>query len=402
MAQVYSAVVNFHAQVLPLISGPSDWIKDAFWGWIKAFVDMMKEGYTWLLQQTVELLIHAGVISTDSLHSGWYQMLLGGTYGLASRLIGLVAVMVAFWIIILPMKNHGEKIGRMITSMLFMIIFGALFFPLYSVAAELSREFSQSLYQAVSGSQSQKDLVDQLISGAIPTNLLGAMITTMIGGFIMLIVVVEVFFLNLWLLFLLLGYPLVWALRPIGRVTNVIFHTFNCGLFTVLVAPPVMVFWLVLSIGAVKVIPFADNALGAAVFTQIGGLAAAITPVALAMLSYRRSSHVFGRVDSEMDGAFDINRLPPVTTRQMRDDVDETYSASVIPLHAKVTDNLVNNGETATQDAIDTVKRHAASAAASKAATALHPAAGVAVAAGYSMYEKHQTNKREEEGAVNE
>ncbi|HET6622864.1 MAG TPA: hypothetical protein VFG56_02935, partial [Candidatus Saccharimonadales bacterium] len=228
------------------------------------------------------------------------------------------------------------------------------------------------------------------------------MISAIFGGFTMLIVVVEVFFLNLWLLFLLLGYPLVWALRPIGRVTNIIFHTFNCGLFTVLVAPPIMVFWLVLSIGAVRVIPFADNPLGAAVFTQLGGLAAAITPIALAVMSYRRSSHVFGRVDSEMDGAFDINRLPPVTTKQMRDDVDETYSATVIPLHARVSDNLVSNGDTAVQDAVDTVKRHAASAAASKAATAIHPIAGVAVAAGYSAYEKHQANKSEEEGAVNE
>lgn len=335
MAIGFTSIAGFFMRpaVQPLVlPNPLDWGKDFFFGALEAFAEMLEEAYVAALEMTVKLIIDYGVPPSAALQGDWFQFLIGGTYGLASKIVVVIALVMTVYVMLTPLRDHGQGIAKVLTSFVLIAVLGPLFFPVYGLLAELSRGLSEGLLELTDVKGGRNGVVEVLVQTLIPGNVAGAILTGLLGSIIMVIVAFEVFFLNLWLLAVLIGYPLAIAVRPFGALGNFTFHSFNSGILTLLLAPPLMTFFLSLSLLLIKLadrVSIFAHPMAKIALTLGGGILAMIAPVILAYMFYNMSQQVFGRMEASIKGAVDINSAPPLTTREARDSLNDTHHSGL-------------------------------------------------------------------------
>lgn len=376
-------------------------ITEKFFEWLAAMGMSLSEAYTELLALTVRLLLETGVISVDQMQGSNFEVLLGGTLGFASYVMVTIAVAVALAIVLSPLKNHGTKISHLGSSMVIILLFAPLFYPLYSVANSFARGFGEGLLNLAMSNEPTDSVINRLVDVALPLNDIGIVILAFVGMIISGLVVGELYMFNVWLVFLLIFYPLVVAARPISKTANKIFHACNSGIVVILFVPTIMTFGLIFPIMAIRYLPGGNAAVAGFIFTVLGGVFALAAPLYLLIVGYRASSEVFGSIDSSVTGAVDINKMPPVTVKEMDQSVDDSHGSALKPFAAGVGTVLVASA-LSNNNTMDEIKSQAGTMA-NLASTALassgHPVAALGAKAIQMTADRAAENQKDSEGS---
>jgi len=353
----------------------------------------LREWYAVLLQSIVDLVSTVSIPTPEMLVNDFFSLALGGTYGLARLLVALVAVVVAFIIIITPTVRHGVKIQRALTSLLMVILMGWLFYPLYSLGYNLSRgavEGAKALVKT-EGDETPYDTVIRQFDVVNLADSISTIVATGISGVFGIFLIGTAVGLYVTTIMVLIFYPLAIAVRPLGAFGNTVFNLFNAAILTTLISPPIMVFTFMAPLLTQKYMPIAAL-LASPFFAIIGSLAALITPYVVFFLAFKKSSEVFGRLD-DASGRFDVGEMPPVTVDQVKEDVKVTNNMSTTAMVADVmTDSLLYGGSKG--DLFDDMLKKGVDLAATATTAAGHPYIGVGLKAAGGMYSNVRDNSR--------
>lgn len=356
---------------------PRDW----FLQFITGMAAALGDAYGSLMIGIAKVLLYFGLPDAGRLRQDWFLTRLGGTYGLAENLLRLIAIIVGLVVLLNPLGRHGKRIGQTVMTGIYLGVFAAGFFPLYSLLAGLSHGLGNVVLNLASGTvgTSSDDLGTLLQKTVLPVNPFGALLTILVSGFFGLGLLVEVIVLQLMTFAIVLFYPIVLALRPLGKNMNTAFNAMNAGIVVGLFSPSLMVFFLLLPVIARDHIPLGDTSLVRSPLGGLGHFLAAIIPIVIAHYAFKTSSEVFGEVDSFASGVMDIGDMPTVSTQQMQADVTGVRGEGLTAFTTSLLPGMLGADLANSDDLWGDVRKIGVEAAGAAGAATGHPwVAGVA------------------------
>ncbi len=342
--------------------------------WFADLADSMSDSLINARVDVVKQLAQTSLPKVEDLQSGWYLLGLGGAYGLATKLIMLVLLIVALAMALTPLSNHSLRMRRTVQSFLGVGLFGVLFFPVYSLLREGVMAICQGMYNIATGKQggSINDIVSSMLATVMPSDVWLKVIVAFLGLTLAYGAFAVALLNYLCVAATGLFYPLAIALRPVAEKFNTVFHGANSAVITTLMTPIMIVFGFLLPVFAGKMIPgVGATGIAAGIFTIIGALVAFFGPIAVAVFAFKGSSKVFGQLDfGSISGSVDINSIPPVTSRDMGSSIKESgfkaFASSMIP-------GALNGDLGKSDDLIGDVKKLAVEGVSAAAAATGHP-----------------------------
>jgi hypothetical protein len=350
-----------------------------FLGWIFNAAGALNKLYADLIVTVIKVLSIVSVPSTKELSANFFSVSLGGTFGLATKIIGLMAVVLGLLILLTPLRDHSMKLSRFIVSLVAIALFGYLFYPIYGLMYDLSQGLTQGVLNLITGSQNGSvEKLNTLFAMIDPGNSLGLLISVTLGSLFAYITIAEAVGMKVVLVIVLILYPFFLAIRPLNRVTRTLFDACNSAIVVVLFSPPLMALCFAAPILVKNLIPGAGDGYVSIILTLICGILAAVAPIVLAVFVFKKSGEVFGSVDSKIAGAVDVDSMPPLSRDDMQNDIDSyqgdhRFKDSVMDVAG---DNMQNYG-----NLIGDVKETAVNIGATLVSAYASPAAGMAVKA---------------------
>ena len=348
--------------------------------WFTDLANSLSESLANTRVEIVKELAKTSLPTVEQLRGDWYKLGLGGTYGLATKLVLLVVVLLGLIMILTPLSNHSVRIKRSVQSLLFVGLFGALFFPLYSLAYDLVQAGCQGMINIALGKQgsSLNDAAAAMTAVLMPTDVWFKVIVSFLGLILAYCAFIVAWSNFLGVLITGMVYPVANAVRPLGEKFNSLFHAANSAVVTTLLTPLIVTLGLLLPAFASKMIPgVGATGISAGIFTIIGGLISFIGPIMVAVWAFKGSSKVFGQLDSgSIGGSVDVDSMPPTSPRDMNDSVKESGFKAFAT-------SMIAGGATAqlskSDDLLGDVKKLAIEGAAVGATAAGHPMVGAAL-----------------------
>ena len=298
-----------------------DGIGEAFDQMVDAIIEAINDKYLWLLESTIRLIGNIGMPPAEMFKEGPVSVLFGGTYGLAMNIMRFILIVSALILLINTARQRRSEVGgRVLTSLVGLVLFSFLFYPLYGFLDSLARTGAESVIELVSQSAGSDELSDLVV----PDDLFGAFLTAGIGTIVMFFVLLEAASMWIGTIILVVWYPMSVALRPFGRFGLVQFNVCTALLFTIPLSLIMMSFALSFGVfavnlvedtTAVEAVPGATTLI-AVICTIVGGIAAAYIPYALFKAAYAKSSQVFGNVESRLQSGIDVMSMPTVSTKE--------------------------------------------------------------------------------------
>lgn len=381
-----------HMAALPVIV-PTNFFTD----WLEDAANSLTDSFSKQRIKIVKQIATSSLPTIDALKSNWYLLNLGGTYGLAQKIIMAVIVILGLMVIVRPTHDHSKRIGRTVSSVLMLGIFGLVFFPVYSLLYGMSTGSSQSMIRLALGTQNQdlSKVIDEALRTILPEDIWMRVIVAFVG-MLLSYAAYGVALLNYVVVGLTgLLYPVAVALRPLGEKANTLFHGANSAIATSLATPVVVVIGLLFPNLAEKILPgAAATGPGAGIFTVIGASISFAGPILIAIFAFKSSHEVFGDVRSNTSGSVDINSTPPLDTREMRETVRESTADGWRSYTTTVPDEPPPGEKS--DGLMDDVRRYAANTAGAAATTATgNPATGYAVREGVKYATGNQSSGSE-------
>ena len=364
-AHVSAVLPTVAPQMLPA-NIVSDWFTD--------LANSMSESFANTRVEIVKQLAQTSLPTVDQLQNGWYLLGLGGTYGLATKVIMLVLILVAVVMIVTPLSNHSLRMRRTAQSFLGVGIFGALFFPAYSLLHDLVLGACQGMINIALGKSSSSlgEAAAAMLQILLPGDVWFKLIVSFFG-MIFAYCAFGVALVNyLGVLATGMFYPVALAFRPIAEKFNSVFHAATSAAITTLLTPIVITIGFLLPTFAARMMPgIGATGIAAGIFTVLGALIAFIGPIGVAIWAFKASNRVFGQLDfASIGGSVDVDSMPPVTSRDMDNSVKESafraFTSSVIP--GAATADLGNS-----DDLLGDLKKLAIEGGSAAAAAAGHP-----------------------------
>ena len=356
----------------------------------------LRDWYATMLVWLVDLITTVSVPTPEMLVNDFFSFALGGTYGLARTLVALIAVVIAVIIVLSPTARHGVKMQRVLTSALMVILLGWLFYPAYSLLYGLSKagvDASKAL--VTTGDESVFDAVMRLFDAVNIADAINTIIATGISGVFGIFLAGTAVGLFLTTIFVMIGYPIAIAIRPLGAFGNTVFNLCNAAILTTLLSPMIMAFLFMAPLYAQKYMS-GVAVVAAPFFAILGSLGALLTPYVIFFLAFKKSSEVFGRID-DASGRFDIGKMPSVSVEDVKNDVSVTNNMNTSAIIADTLGDslLYGNGG---GDMFDDIVKKGVDIGATAAAAAGHPYISVALKGAGGLY----TNARENSSSQNE
>lgn len=366
-----SALAPSSAAVMPA-NIVSDWFTD--------LANSMSESFANTRVDIVKQLAKTSLPRVEDLQSSWYLLGLGGAYGLATKLVMLVLLLVALIMALTPMSNHSLRMRRTVQSFVTVGLFGVLFFPLYSLAYDLVQAGCQGIINIALGKEaaSLNEAAAAMLAILLPQDVWFKVIVSFLGMILAYCAYAVALTNYLGVLITAMGFPLAVALRPISEKFNSVFHAANSAVITTLLTPFVITLGFLLPTFAARMIPgVGATGIAAGIFTVIGALVAFFGPIAIAVWAFKASNRVFGQLDfASISGSIDVNSMPPVTSRDMESSVKESGSKAFMS-------SMLAGGATAglseSDDLLGDVRKLAVEGAAAAAAATGHPWAAAAL-----------------------
>lgn len=363
------------------------------------FVDALFGWYTSIITGIIGVLFSVAVPTSDELASDFFTLGIGGTLGAARITVVAIAVFITLIVVLRPTKPHGTKIANTVIGMLMMGVFAWLFYPAYGLLYNLSQGLTKAVVALVtSNADGEISQINALIEGLIPANIIDKFIAGFISGGLSYLVLGEVWALKMLLFAVLILYPIVLALYPLGWFTHGLFHASNSLILVIVLSPPLMALGFALPLILKNIIPLGSVVVAESLVAVIGAAFALLVPIGLFWLAFTTSHRVFGSLESRMSGAIDVATLPPLTLEDMQRDATNTQTSAFKGMVMEVVGDRVLNGA-GSDNLVGEVGRMAVNAGATAATAAGYPAAGMAIKVGggaiVTKIEDRQAQKRE-------
>jgi len=307
----------------PDIPGPKDWLD--------AFADMVFDFHVKVLNFAIDLIMSTAPPPLAIVESDWFGYLLGSWLGFGLSLLTLMIVLVHLILLVRLGDDRRRTYPKMLTSVLGMILFVRLYFPAYALLYKLSRGLSHAISDKLAG-EGDQSIADQIESSVSLIGGFGKLFGSGLALLILVFVAVAAVGLVISLLGFSLLYPVLLVLRPVSKGFNRAWHLANAALATVFLAPPLMVFWVGLTVWVINHsednFPESSGTLGMA--TELLALILCVaTPAVIMWLSYNWSTEVIGKVDTAFDNALDFRSSDVLSVKEAEDRVSSNHGASI-------------------------------------------------------------------------
>ena len=287
----------------------------------------LREWYAALLQSIVDIVTMVSVPPPEMLVNDFFTLALGSTYEFARVLAAIIAVVVAFVIVVSPTARHGVKVQRTLLSLLMVIVLGWVFYPLYSLLYNLSKAAVEGILALIKiDDEGPFDVAMRLFSTANVADSINTIISTGLSGTFGVFLIGIAVALFVCTIIVMIFYPLAIAVRPLGAFGSGVFNAFNAAILTTLLSPAIMAATFLFPLFIQKYMS-AVAVVASPVFALVGSVLAVATPFVIFGLAFKKSSEVFGRLD-DASGQFDIGRMPPVSVEEVKNDVQVTQNAT--------------------------------------------------------------------------
>jgi hypothetical protein len=282
--------------------------------------------YTSAVQATIAFLMSSSLPSQKDIHSDFFRLNFGGIIGLALYLVSAIALFVLLAFFLAPRKDHSLRASRFIGSLIGLVVYAILFFRIYAYVDNASKGMMQLALNFIT--HSKNGTVDQI------NNMLGVSTPSGIGSVVVLGVFSVIFcwfasatafMIKIVVLVILILYPLLIVLRPLGSVAIAAFNAANSFLVVGILSPIIMVWAIALPLVARNLIPGADATGLTSLITLVCSAGALIAPFILLYIFFRLSSQVFGSVNVEGNTA--ITSMPPLSWDEVQQDMQDTRSS---------------------------------------------------------------------------
>ena len=279
--------------------------------------------YTSAVQATITFLMSSSLPSQKDIQSDFFKLNFGGVMGLAIYLITAIAVILLAVFLLNARKNHSVRFSRFISSIIGLILYALLFYRVYSYIDNGSKGLMQVALNFIT--HSKNGTVDEI------NNLLGVQTPSGIGSVVVLGVFSVIFcwfacavafMVKLAVLVVLIIYPVLIVLRPLGSFALFAFNAANSFLVVAVLSPIIMVWAIALPVAARNLIPGADATGLTSLITLVCSAGALVAPLILLYIFFRLSTQVFGRIDVE--GNTSISSLPPLSLEEAQHDMQDT------------------------------------------------------------------------------
>lgn len=353
----------------------------------------ISQWYTDSVKQTIQLLLSYAVPSPQEIQSDFFNLSLGGTFGLSTLIMGGMAVLIGAMIILRPRDDHSRSVTKLVSSMVWLIVFALLFYRGYGLLYGLFQGAGQGALNVMTSSEN--GTIAQLNDLLLSVNPVGAGVIIILAPFSLIftiIAMIEAFLFHIGIIGLLIVYPLLIALRSFP-VFDVLFHAANAAVIVILVSPLLMTWAFALPVIASNQILASEFTGLKTVLSVAGGLLAAIIPFFIGMFVFSQSRKVFGSVESRVQGAVSITSMPSVDLKDVNRDIDRVRASPIKAIAAEVIgDEILQGG------LFSDIKKVAINAAATGFAVAGHPYVSTAIKAAPSVIsnvkEKFSTDQK--------
>lgn len=352
----------------------------------------LRNWYASFIEMIVNTISLIAVPNPMLVQTDLFKFMIGGTLGLTRLIFSVIAVVLTLVILMTPTLRHGVRLGRLVSSMIAVLLFGYLFYPIYGLLFSVSKGLTEgAIALATDDNTSIAEAILHLFDTSNIASIFNTIIATGISGVFGVFIIGQCIGIVISFLLVLILYPLFIAARPLGEGPNKAFHAANAVIFTTLFAPPVMGFAFVLPALVQKYTAFVAI-VAAPFFALVGSVLAVVTPILCFLFAYKRSSRVFGSLD-DLSGKFDIGRMPSVSVDDVKNDIKVTSHSSTTAVFADVIGDsmLYGNG---VGDLFDDVIKTASNVAATTAASTGHPVIGMAVKGAAGAYDRMRSGSK--------
>lgn len=307
----------------PHIPGPSDWVK--------SIASMFFGSQIGLLKFSMSLISGTSKATETVLQSDWFSYRLGGWTNLGLDLFPLVVICVTTFVLLRYRTHSASNTARLIRAIIVQLVFVRLYYPVVGFVYDTQQKAYLGVAHHFAGTNNFESLVDKLTTLANPVDVISMFFGSFLGWVLGLCVATTSVSLFVTTLGLSLLYPIIAALSPIGSINGFfarMFHLANAALVAIALAPLLMIFWIALGIEGItqaqKLFPTGSGTIGL-VLECVVLLLCIVTPITLLWLGYHTSLEVFGRTDSKIRDAIDLNPTKPLTTREALDRPDHNH-----------------------------------------------------------------------------
>jgi len=283
--------------------------------------------YTDAVKATIAFLMSSALPSQENIESDFFRINFGGTIGLALYIVTAMSVVLLLLFLLTPKKDHSKKISRYIGSLIGLVVYAILFFRLYVYVDDLSKGAMQAALNFITSSPNGTvEKINNLLAVATPSGIGSVAVLGIFAVIFSWFAAAVAFGIKMVVIIILIAYPLLIVLRPLGSMAVTAFNAANSFLIVAILSPIMMVWAIALPLAARGIIPGAD-ALGlTAIITLVCSGGALLSPIILLYVFFRLSSQVFGRIDAQ--GQMAITSLPALNWDEAQKDMQENRLSS--------------------------------------------------------------------------
>jgi hypothetical protein len=348
--------------------------------------------YTDAVKATIAFLMSSALPSQEDIESDFFRINFGGTIGLALYLVTGISVLLLLLFLLAPRKDHSKKLSRYLGSLIGLVVYAILFFRLYVYVDDLSKGVMQGTLNFITSSPNGTvEKINDLMAVVTPSGVGSVAVLGIFAVIFSWFAAAIAFGIKMVVIIILIAYPLLIVLRPLGSMAVTAFNAANSFLIVAILSPIMMVFAIALPLAARNVIPGAD-ALGlTALITLVCSGGALLSPIILLYVFFRLSSQVFGRIDAQ--GQMAITSLPALNWDEAQKDMQESRLSSAKDSFRGVIGSALEPGgvKSLIQSIPDTIV-HAGAVAAS---TQVGPMAGMIIEGVHSKVKDTIAHRRE-------
>jgi hypothetical protein len=360
---------------------------------------MFDSWYTSAVQQTITILLTSSFPRIEDIRSDFFFINFGGMVGLAIYLSSAIAVLLAVAVLIRPRRDHSEKISSWVWSVAGLILYSFLFLRVYSFVDGLSQGVAQASINFITNSENGTvEEITGLLTFTTPGGIGATIFLGWAAALFSYIAAALALVMKLIIVLVLIVYPLLIVLRPLGAFALLAFNAAN-SLLAVAIISPILMAWVYAGpLFLRNLFPLLESVdiITVLLTFAVSGTAMLIPPL-LFIVFFAASSKVFGAIDAR--GTFAVSSMPPLDINDAQRDIQQVRGTPIRTAITDVVGDKILSGSSVFED----IPRTAVNLGASIAAASGHPYLGAGIKSGYRAIEnKIQERKEARETQRNE
>jgi len=273
------------------------------------WADNLAEWYNTLLSALVLVLGQNAMPSATLFQDDWFLTTVGGTLGLAIRLVMAVVIVLGLYAMFRPTRSHSQWIGGLSYGIIVLMFFGVLVIPIYVALSMLSDVLIQVIAALSTGNpEAGTPELAEMLHGRFPDHFAGKLLSAGFSALFVLFSAAVAWAIHILVVVALIFYPLAAAFAG-SKWGRRIIDMCNATIIMAVFVGPVMIFIYVLP----SALPGSDNSLWRAIAMAASALMAFAVPLVLWLLALWGSSEITGRVTATIGNKIETFSSSPVS-----------------------------------------------------------------------------------------